>query len=94
MDFETVVGIIGAGAVTDIENLVKAAHARLQDQSDGETALVELLLAMVAAVLVSERDKPEFRSRVDEIAERLRSVCIEVHDAGPHVTHLLGIIGR
>lgn len=82
MEYDKVIRILGAEAVTGVEGLVDAIYVRAGDKAEAKAALIELLLAMIAAVVASERDTPEFRSKVDEIAERLRSICSAVQEQG------------
>lgn len=78
MDYHQITDILGPSPVQEMERLVNKIYSVRGDESSGRAALVELLIAMIAAVML--RDGREggqaFHVQVDDVAQRLRNLCI------------------
>ena len=82
MDFDANIKILGKETVADVGILVKAISADRGRTAEGNAALVDLLLTMVADLLAPGRADAGFSSRVDQIVQRLRSTCMSARDVG------------
>lgn len=83
MDLKAISDILGADIIKDTNAIVTRAFAKIGNESDqGREALVDLLIAMIVAVLGREGTESEFVSRLDDCAERLRSAGMAGRSGG------------
>jgi len=85
MDYRQITDILGPSPVQEMERLVNKIYSVRGDEFSGRAALVELLIAMIAAVMLrdSRERGPDFDVQVEDVAERLRNLCIaaqSIHD--------------
>jgi len=85
MDYRQITDILGPIPVHEMERLVNRIYATRGDDSTARAALVELLIAMIAAVMLRDgrESEQEFGGQVDDVAQRLRNLCIaaqSIHD--------------
>ena len=85
MDYRQITDILGPSPVQEMEHLVNRIYSIRGDESAGRAALVELLIAMIAAVMLRDSRECglEFDVQVDDVAQRLRNLCIvaqSIHD--------------
>jgi hypothetical protein len=78
MDYRQITDILGASPVHEMELLVNKIYSVRGDDSTGRAALVELLIAMIAAVMLRDGREcsQDFDVQVDDVAQRLRNLCI------------------
>lgn len=78
MDYRQITGILGSGSVQELERLVNKIYSVRGDDTSGRAALVELLLAMIAAVMLRDgrESEQDFDLQVDDVAQRLRNLCM------------------
>jgi len=85
MDYRQITDILGPTPVREMERLVNKIYSVRGDEFSGRAALVELLIAMIAAVMLRDgRERgPDFDVQVEDVAQRLRNLCIaaqSIHD--------------
>jgi hypothetical protein len=85
MDYRQITDSLGRGPVHEMELLVNKIYSMRGGDPVGRAALVELLIAMVAAVMLRDgRERgADFEAHVDGVAQRLRTLCIaarSIHD--------------
>ena len=74
MDLKAITEILGPEIIKDTNAIITRAFAKTGAENEqGREALVDLLIAMIVAVLGRDGTENEFVSRLDDCAERLRS---------------------
>lgn len=77
MDYRQITDILGSSPVEEMELLVSKIYSVRGSEFSGRAALVELLVAMIAAVMLRDgRERAaDFDDQVEDVAQRLRKLC-------------------
>ncbi|MGE0768239.1 MAG: hypothetical protein AB7L90_17425 [Hyphomicrobiaceae bacterium] len=81
MDYHQITDLLGSDAVREMERLVNKIYSAQGDDASGRAALVELLMAMIAAVMLRDGQEcgRQFNVQVEDVAKRLRELCMTAH---------------
>ena len=86
MDLDRFDAVLEKSTVDNIRKSVERTLANNPGDDDTRTALIDLLLTIVAHTVVAHPTGTDFHSQIDVLAERLRSTCAERYASKSGIT--------